>query len=418
LGFPAVATGATSVGMIDRRAIRRRWDAVGSKLDERGRRLFAAGEVLTAGHGGLVAVSEITGLARSTIGRGRDDIEAPLLADGRVRRAGGGRREVTQNDTTLIDDLARVVEPATMGDPMRSLLWVSKSLEKVAAALGEMGHKVSPNTVRKLLHAELGYSRQANRKTREGTSHPDRNAQFEHINAKVIAAQVAGQPAISVDTKKKELIGNYRNGGTDYRPKSDPHRVKVHDFEDKNLGKVVPYGVYDIVDNSGWVSVGINHDTAEFAVTSIRCWIEKMGRQRYPGMRELTITADCGGSNGARVRLWKVELQKLADDTGLTLHVCHYPPGTSKWNRIEHRLFCHITQNWRGRPLADRIAVIELIAATTTRTGLKVESALDTRTYEKGIRISNAEMKHLDIHGDAFHPEWNYSIRPRRPQKP
>jgi DDE family transposase len=400
--------------MIDRQAIRARWDAVGSKLDERGRRMFAAGEVLTAGYGGLAAVSEITGLARSTIGRGLHDIEAPPLCDGRTRRAGGGRNGVVENDATLLDDLKRLVEPATLGDPARPLLWVSKSCEKLAGALADLGHSVSATTIRKLLQVELGFSRQANRKTQEGTWHPDRNAQFEHINAKALAAQAAGQPVISVDTKKKELIGNFRSSGTDYRPKGDPHRVKVHDFEDKTKGKVVPYGVYDVGANTGWVSVGVTHDTAEFAVASIRCWIERMGRQHYSGMRELTITADCGGSNGARVRLWKVELQKLADETGLTLHVCHYPPGTSKWNKIEHRLFCHITQNWRGRPLVDRAAVVELIAATTTKTGLKVESALDPRTYEKGITVSDAEMQRLDIRGDAFHPEWNYTIRPRR----
>ena len=266
--------------------------------------------------------------------------------------------------------------------------------------------------MRRLL-PRLGYSRQSNRKADEGSKHPDRNAQFEHINAKVVAAQAASQPVISVDTKKKELVGNYKNGGSDYRPKGDPRRVKVHDFEDKKLGKVVPYGVYDVTANAGWVSVGVTGDTAEFAVASIRRWLDVMGRRRYPDAHELTITADCGGSNGARVRLWKVELQKLADATGLVLHVHHYPPGTSKWNKIEHRLFCHITQTWRGRPLTDRLAVVELIAATTTKAGLKVESALDTATYEKGIKVTKAEMKALDIQGDAFHPEWNYTIRPR-----
>ncbi len=308
-----------------------------------------------------------------------------------------------------------MVEPATLGDPMRPLLWVSKSHEKLADALQKKGHEVSASSVKRLLPT-LGYSRQSNRKADEGSKHPDRNAQFEHINAKVIAAQAAGQPVISVDTKKKELVGNYKNGGTDYRPKGDPQRVKVHDFEDKELGKVVPYGVYDIAANAGWVSVGIDNDTAQFAVASIRRWLDAMGRARYPDTRELTITADGGGSNGSRVRLWKVELQKLADTTGLALHVHHYPPGTSKWNKIEHRLFCHITQSWRARPLTDRLAVVELIAATTTRTGLKVESALDTATYEKGIKVSDAEMKALDIQGDPFHPEWNYTSVPDRPQ--
>ena len=398
--------------MIDRQAIRRRWDADGSKRDERGRRLFAASEVRAAGWGGLATVSSVTGLARSTIERGLRDLDAPPLAPGHVRRDGGGPRRLTERDPTLLQDLERIVEPATLGDPVRPLLWVSKSLDKLATALTEMGHAISPNSVRKLL-CELGFSRQANRKAEEGSKHPDRNAQFDYINAQVLAAQAAGQPVISVDTKKKELVGNYRNGGTDYRPKGDPKRVKAHDFEDKNLGKVAPYGVYDIAANSGWVSVGITHDTAEFAVSAIRTWLEKMGRQRYPKAQELTITADCGGSNGARVRLWKVELQKLADETELAIKVRHYPPGTSKWNKIEHRMFCHITQNWRSRPLTDRAAVVELIAATTTKAGLKIESALDPRTYEKGIKISKAEMNRLDIHGDAFHPEWNYTIRPR-----
>jgi hypothetical protein len=398
--------------MIDEDAIRQRWKAVGGKLDERGRRLFAACEVRTAGWGGLAVVSKITGLARSTINRGADDLDAKPLPKGRVRRAGGGRRALCDKDPGLAPALKRLVEPATLGDPMRPLIWVSKSMEKLAATLTEMGHPISADTVRKEL-VKLGFSRQFNRKADEGSKHPDRDAQFEHINAKVVAAQARQQPVISVDTKKKELIGNFKNGGTDYRPKGDPRRVNVHDFEDKRLGKVVPYGVYDVTANAGFVSVGITSDTAEFAVQSIRCWLERMGQQRYPNARDLTITADCGGSNGARVRLWKIELQKLADETGLAVHVCHYPPGTSKWNKIEHRLFCHITQNWRGRPLTDRLAVVELIGATTTKTGLKVESAIDTRSYQKGIKVSKAEMKCLDITGDQFHPEWNYTIRPR-----
>ena len=403
--------------MIDRDAIKYRWDTLGCKLDERERRMFAATEVRAAGHGALAIVSAITGLARSTINRGEDDLDEGLLEGGRVRRKGGGGKPLCERDPTLVPDLQRLAEPSTMGDPMRPLKWVSKSPAKLAAALNDNGHVVSPNTVVKLLTEELEYSRQVNRKTHEGASHPDRNAQFEHINTKVVAAQAAGQPVISVDTKKKELIGNFKNGGSDYRPKGDPVRVKVHDFADKTLGKVVPYGVYDIAANAGWVSLGITSDTAEFAVNSIRTWIERIGLERYPHMHELTITADCGGSNGARVRLWKVELQKLADESGLTLNVHHYPPGTSKWNKIEHRLFCHITQNWRGQPLESRAAVVELIGRTTTKTGLKVECALDERTYEKGIRIKKAEMKLLDIRGDAFHPEWNYTIRPRTAQK-
>ena len=398
--------------MIDRDGIKLRWETLGCKLDERGQRLFAANEVRAAGHGALVIVSEITGLARSTINRGEDDLDEGPLPDGRVRRKGGGPKPLCERDPTLVPDLQRLAEPATMGDPTRPLKWVSKSPAKLAEALNASGHDVCPNTVAKLLEEKLEYSRQVNRKTHEGTSHPDRNAQFEHINAKVVAAQTAGQPVISVDTKKKEMIGNFKNGGSDYRPKGDPHHVNVHDFVDKALGKVVPYGVYDVGANAGWVSLGITSDTAEFAVNAIRTWVERVGRPRYPHMRELTITADCGGSNGARVRLWKVEMQKLADESGLTLKVHHYPPGTSKWNRIEHRMFCHITQNWRGQPLKSRLAVVELIGATTTRTGLTVECALDERTYEKGIRIKKAEMKLLDIEGDAFHPEWNYTIRP------
>lgn len=337
----------------------------------------------------------------------------PSPPNGRARREGGGPRLLTERHPTLLADLKRLVEPATLGDPERPLLWVSKSLDKLARALGDMGHTISPNSVRKLL-VGLGFSRQVNRKADEGTKHPDRDAQFEHINTKVMAAQAAGEPVISVDTKKKELVGAFRNGGSDYRPQGAPDRVKVHDFVDKALGKVVPYGVYDVAANEGWVSVGIAADTAKFAVQSIRTWRERMGRERYPKAHALTITADCGGSNGARVRLWKLELQKFADETGLIIHVHHYPPGTSKWNRIEHRLFCHITQNWRGRPLTDRLAVVELIGATTTKTGLKVACAIDDSTYEKGVKVSDAEMANINITGDQFHPEWNYTIKPRQ----
>jgi hypothetical protein len=399
--------------MIDRAGIEHRWKADGSKRDERGRRVFAASEARAAGRGGLAAVSEITGLARSTIGRGLKDLTVPPPPAGRVRREGGGPRPLSERDAGLLADLQRLVEPATRGDPERPLLWSSKSSEKLASALSDRGHPVSPNTVRKLLTG-LGFSRQQNRKADEGSRHPDRNAQFEHINAKVLAAQAAGEPVISVDTKKKELIGNYKNGGTDYRPKGEPCRVKVHDFEDKALGKVAPYGVYDVTADEAWVSVGITADTAQFAVQSVRTWLHRMGRARYPEAKKLLITADCGGSNGARVRLWKLELQKLADETALTLEVHHYPPGTSKWNKIEHRLFCRITQNWRGRPLIDRMTVVELIGSTMTKTGLKVECALDERTYHKGLKVSKAEMAALDITGDEFHPEWNYTITPRR----
>jgi hypothetical protein len=411
-GIPDFGEQAYAGRMIDEGGIQYRWNTVGSKLDERGRRLFAAAEVRTAGWGGLSVVSRITGLARSTINRGEDDLDAEPLAKGKIRRSGGGRRAVAETDPELVPELKRLVEPAILGDPMRPLIWVSKSMDKLAETLTAMGHPIGADTVRKEL-VKLGFSRQHNRKADEGSKHPDRNAQFEHINTKVVAAQAAGQPVISVDTKKKELVGNYKNGGSDYRPKGDPQRVNVHDFVDKELGKAVPYGVYDVAGNAGFVSVGITSDTAEFAVAAIRSWLGRMGRQRYPKAQELTITADCGGSNGARVRLWKTELQKLADETRLVLHVHHYPPGTSKWNKIEHRMFCHITQNWRGRPLTDRLAVVELIGATTTKAGLKVECALDTRTYEKGIKISDAEMEMLNIEGDDFHPEWNYTIKPR-----
>ncbi len=363
-GIPDFYEQAYARCMIDEDAIRYRWDTVGGKLDERGRRLFAAAEVRTAGWGGLAIVSRITGLARSTINRGDDDLDGEPLAKGKVRRAGGGRLAVAEVDPGLIPELARLVDPATLGDPMRPLIWVSKSMDKLAEALTAMGHPVGADTVRKEL-VRLGFSRQFNRKSHEGSNHPDRDAQFEHINARVVAAQANHQPVISVDTKKKELIGNFKNGGSDWRPKGSPDRVNVHDFADKELGKAAPYGVYDVTANAGFVSVGISSDTAEFAVESIRCWRDRMGRQRYPEAHELTITADCGGSNGARVRLWKLELQKLADETGLALHVLHYPPGTSKWNKIEHRMFCHITQNWRGRPLTNRLTIVDLIGATT-----------------------------------------------------
>jgi hypothetical protein len=400
--------------MKDTSAIRQRFTAVDQDLSERSRRLVAAAEAKTAGYGGIAAVSLATGVARSTIGRGLKDLADPGSLSGAVRRPGGGCPTLIEKDPTLLDDLRQLVEPATMGDPMRPLIWVSKSRSKLAAALRAMGHKITTNSVPKLL-AALKYRRQVNRKTLEGSHNPDRDAQFEHINAAVLATQAAGQPVISIDTKKKELIGSYKNGGSDYRPVSCPDKVNVHDFIDKELGKAIPYGVYDIVANAGCVSVGIDNDTAQFSVNSIRRWLDLMGRERYPGMNQLMITADGGGSNGSRVRLFKVELQNLADETGLTLQVCHYPPGTSKWNKIEHRLFCHITQTWRGRPLTSRETVVELIASTTTTTGLTVRCELDTRSYPKGIKVSDAEMITLNIKGHTFHPEWNYTISPRMP---
>jgi hypothetical protein len=400
--------------MIDPSAIRERFAAVGRGLNERSRRLFAAVEARTAGYGGIAASSRATGIARSTIGRGLKDLNDLASLSGEVRRPGSGRPAVTKKDPTLLEDLRQLLEPATKGDPMRPLRWVSKSHARLATALRGMGHKVSKSTIPKLLEA-LQYRRQVNRKTLESSCNPDRDAQFEHINAAVIAMQAAGKPVISIDTKKKEPIGLYKNAGSDYRPKGCPDQVKVHDFVDAELGKVVPYGVYDIAADAGCVSVGIGNDTAQFSVNSIRRWLDLMGRERYPDTDRIMITADGGGSNGSRVRLFKVELQKLADETGLTLQVCHYPPGTSKWNKIEHRLFCHITENWRGTPLISRLAVVELIAATTTKTGLTVRCELDTRSYPKGIKVSDKEMASVNIKGDAFHPEWNYTISPRPP---
>jgi hypothetical protein len=394
--------------------IRARFAAIGRGLNERSRRLFVAAEAKTAGRGGIAAVSGATGVARSTIGRGLKDLADPVALTGKVRRPGCGQPALTIKDPSLLEDLRRVVEPATMGDPERVLFWVSKSHAKLAEALHALGHKVAKSSIPNLL-AQLKYQRQVNRKTLDGGNHPDRNAQFEHINGAAISAQATGQPVISIDTKKKELVGSFRNGGSDYRLEGCPDEVNVHDFIDKELGKAIPYGVYDIAANAGCVSVGIDNDTAQFSVNSIRRWLELMGRERYPDMKQLTITADGGGSNGSRVRLFKIELQKLADETGLILQICHYPPGTSKWNKIEHRLFCHITQNWRGKPLTSRTAVVELIAATTTKTGLTVRCELDTRNYPKGLKVSDAEMAGLNIKGATFHPEWNYTISPSAP---
>jgi hypothetical protein len=398
--------------MIDEQAIRARYAAIKDQLDEKGRRLFVAAEKAAAGYGGTAAVCRATGVARSTIIRGAKELRQAAPASSRIRRRGGGRRSVSSTDATLLEDLRRLVEPATMGDPMRPLLWVSKSREKLAAALRAMGHKICANTVAAMLEA-LAYSRHVNRKTREGSRHPDRDRQFEHINSQVASLQAAGEPVISVDTKKKELIGDFKNGGSDYRAKGCPDQVRVHDFVDKDLGKVAPYGIFDIAANAGWVSVGIDNDTAEFAVASIGRWYDAVGCVRYPGATRLLITADGGGSNGSRVRLWKFELQKLANKTGLILQVCHYPPGTSKWNKIEHRMFCHITQNWRGTPLVSRLVCVDLIAATTTKTGLTVRCELDEASYPKAIRVTDAQMAALNIKVGTWHPEWNYTISPR-----
>jgi transposase len=400
--------------VIDDSAIRLRFRALTPVLDERARRRFAAAEALAVGHGGVAAVSRATGIARSTINRGLAELrdEAAPVGPDRVRRSGGGRKALTAKDPTLLDDLRALVEPATRGDPMAPLLWVAKSLRNIAAELQARGHSIGHNAVAKLLR-ELGYSLQANRKTLEGASHPDRDAQFNYINNQVKAAQADGQPAISVDTKKKELVGDFKNNGREYRPKGDPEKVKVHDFLIPELGRAAPYGVYDIADNTGWVSVGIDHDTASFAVNAIRRWWRVMGHQRYPDARRLVITADGGGSNGSRVRLWKRELQSLADELGIEITVCHLPPGTSKWNKIEHRLFSFISQNWRSRPLVSYQTIVQLIAATTTDTGLTVKSEIDTNTYPKGIKVTDAEMDALNLFRHDFHGDWNYTIKPK-----
>lgn len=403
--------------MIDHAAIRLRYAALDPILDERARRRFAAAEALAAGRGGVTAVARITGLARSTIDRGLAELRgeaAPAAAPDRIRRKGGGRKPLVVTDPTVLADLKELVEPATRGDPMAPLLWTAKSLRNLAAGLRELGHRVCHNVVGDLLR-DMGYSLQANRKTREGTRHPDRDAQFGYINDRVKQALAAGEPAISVDTKKKELVGDFKNGGREYRPKGQPEPVRVHDFVIPELGRAAPYGVYDIASNAGWVSVGIDHDTASFAVNTIRRWWQAMGHARYPQATQLLITADCGGSNGARVRLWKRELQALANELGIAITVCHLPPGTSKWNKIEHRLFSFITQNWRAWPLVSYQTIVQLIAATTTDTGLKVQCEIDTSTYPAGVKVTDAEMDSINIHRHGFHGDWNYTITPQVP---
>lgn len=373
---------------------------------------MAASEAKAAGRGGIAAASAATGVARSTIGRGLAE-----LASGRddrpgwVRRPGGGRKPATTTQPGLLDALRELVAAAIRGDPEAALLWVSKSQRHLAQSLIERGFVVSHKLVGRLLK-KLGFSLQANRKTREGASHPDRDAQFDHINARIKAFQADGQPTISVDTKKKELVGDFKNGGRELRPKGEPEPVRVHDFKIPELGKAVPYGVYDLAANAGWVSVGIDHDTAAFAVESIRRWWHEFGGRRYPGASRLLITADCGGSNGVRVRLWKRELQALANEIGVAITVAHLPPGTSKWNRIEHRLFAFITQNWRGKPLVSHQVIVQLIAATTTSTGLTVACRIDENRYPKGVTVSDAELAAINITHDGFHGEWNYTVSP------
>ena len=398
--------------MIDEDAVGERYRALAGELDERRRRLWAAAEARSHGRGGIAAVARATGIAENTIRAGLTELKSgQALEPGRVRRRGGGRKPLAQTDPTLLEDLERLVDGESRGDPEGPLRWTAKSVRKLAAALRALGHRVSHETVARLLRG-LGYSLQANAKVREGRQHPDRDRQFEHINDTVKAAIDEGRPVISVDTKKKELVGDFKNGGRELRPKGSPLPVRVHDFKDPELGKAIPYGIYDLADDSGWVAVGIDHDTAQFAVASIQGWWEHLGRQRYPDATSLTITADCGGSNGNRTRLWKTELQELADQTGLSITVCHFPPGTSKWNRIEHRLFSFISMNWRVKPLVSRQTIISLIGATTTRTGLAVHARLDERSYPKGIKVTDAQLAAVNLHGDSFHPEWNYTIKP------
>ncbi len=396
--------------------IRRKFRLVAVELDERRRRQWAAAEARDVGWGGISLVARATGLSRPTIMAGMKDLElsakSRLVAGARVRSPGGGRRTLTQSDPGLLEALERLIDPATRGDPMSPLRWTCKSTAKLAEELTRQNHPVSDRTVAMLLK-QSGYSLQANRKSREGSSHPDRNAQFEYINRQVRAFQKRQQPVVSVDTKKKELVGEFKNPGEEWQPQGQPQPVNVHDFPDKKLGKAIPYGVYDLAGNEGWVSVGIDHDTAEFACASILRWWNEMGSARFPRATELMITADGGGSNSSRNRLWKKSLQCLADELGMTLKICHFPPGTSKWNKIEHRLFCFITKNWRGRPLTTYEVIVNLIASTTTKTGLIVRAALDTRQYETGITVSDKELEHLRLKRAKFHGEWNYSIKPQ-----
>jgi hypothetical protein len=381
-------------------------------LNEQSRRRFVALEAQALGRGGVSLMARISGLARRTIYHGLSDIRDRRSAEpGRVRGRGGGRKSKVAGDPTLVTDLERVVAPATRGDPMGPLLWTSRSLRNLVTELAKTGHEVCPTVVGHLLH-DMGYSLQANSKTREGSRHIDRNAQFEYINTQAKAFLRANEPVISVDTKKKELVGNFKNNGREWRPKGEPDAVNVHDFIDPKLSRAVPYGVYDINNNVGWVSVGTDHDTASFAVNAIRSWWRTMGKKRYPKAGRLMITADGGGSNGYRVRLWKVELQKLANELDRPITVCHLPPGTSKWNKIEHRLFSFITINWRGKPLRSYRTIVQLIAATTTEAGLKVRAQLDEKKYPKGVKVSNAQLAAVNLAPHIFHGDWNYTISP------
>ncbi len=401
--------------MIDRtqdREIRKKYRTLQPVLDERQRRLWAATEAAALGRGGLAAVARATGIAKTTILRGCQELasERPL-EPGRIRRPGGGRKRATVVDPGLAAALEKLVEPVTRGHPQSPLRWTCKSTRRLAQELRAEGYSVTHTLVADLLK-EQGYSLQANRKSKEGANHPHRNAQFEFINRRVKRQLAAGQPAISVDTKKKELVGDFKNAGRQWRPKGQPQQVQVHDFPDPKKGKAIPYGVYDLAGNVGWVSVGMDHDTAAFAVQTIRRWWRQMGRKAYPQARCLRITADSGGSNGTRLRLWKWELQKLANQTDLAIAVCHLPPGTSKWNKIEHRLFSFISQNWRGQPLLTHATIVNLIGSTRTSSGLRVRCVLDRRKYPKQIKVSDGQMATINMIRDKFHGDWNYTIKP------
>ena len=393
--------------------LRRKYTLLFPELNERSRRLWAASEAEALGHGGIAAVAQATGLGKNTIRRGLQDIHQPSRTSGRVRRRGGGRKPLSDTMSVLVGALEALVEPTSRGDPMSSLRWTCKSTRKLAKELTAQGYPVSHTKVAKLLD-DLGYSLQSTRKTQEGASHPDRDAQFHYIHEQVKAFQQRGQPVVSVDTKKKELIGDFHHAGREYQPKGQPEKVRVYDFLDLELGKGIPYGIYDQTANTGWVSVGTDHDTAQFAVETLRRWWYKMGVAAYAEANELLITADGGGSNARRSRLWKFELQRLTDETGLTITVCHFPPGTSKWNKIEHRMFCHITANWRGRPLVSHEVIVNLIANTTTHTGLTIQAALDRGAYPTGIKVTAQQMESLHLFPAAFHGDWNYSLKPRR----
>ena len=398
--------------------VRARFELLRPVMDERTTRLWAAAEAKALGYGGGAVVTAATGIRSKRIWLGKLDLEeleqVPPLErprEQRVRRPGAGRKRLVDTDPSLKVDLERLVEPATRGDPESPLRWTTKSKERLAEELRAQGHRVSASKVGQLLH-DMGYSLRALRKEKEGTQHPDRNEQFEHINAQAKAFQERGQPVVSVDTKKKELVGEYKNGGQEWQPKGEPEVVNVHDFPNPDVGKAIPYGVYDPTRNEAWVSVGTDHDTAEFAVSTLFTWWKQMGKRAYAGATDLLVTADGGGSNASRSHLWKAQLQDFADRTGLSITVCHFPPGTSKWNKIEHRLFSQITQNWRGRPLVSHEAIVNLISATTTKTGLRVRAGLDCRTYETGKKVPKTVMKALNIHRHDFHGEWNYTVRP------